>query len=104
MPNFGAGIAAIVLVGAFAGAFQTLVMAAILRATTPPYYGRVMALTNVGWALNNLFGLLLGIFADATSERAALIGIGIVIVGASVCLALWARGNVEALVTAEPAT
>jgi len=93
MPNFAAGVAAIVVVGAFAGAFQTLVMAAILRATTPVYFGRVMALTNIGWALNNLFGLGLGIFADATSERAALVGIGGVIAVASVALALWSRGG-----------
>jgi predicted MFS family arabinose efflux permease len=91
MPSFASGLVAIVVVGAFAGAFQTLVMAAILRATTPAYFGRVMALTNVGWALNNLFGLGLGIFADATSERAALVGIGGVIVVASVALALWSR-------------
>jgi len=95
MPNFAAGVAAIVLVGAFAGAFQTLVMAAILRATTPVYFGRVMGLTNIGWGLNNLFGLGLGLFADATSERAALVGIGGLIVVASVGLALWSRGDAE---------
>jgi predicted MFS family arabinose efflux permease len=96
MPNFAAGVAAIVLVGGFAGAFQTLVMAAILRATTPAYYGRVMALTNVGWALNNLFGLGLGIFADLTSERAALVAIGMVIAAVSVVLAAWSREGASA--------
>ena len=50
-----------------------------------------MALTNVGWALNNLFGLGLGIFADLTSERMALVGIGYVIVVVSVLLAAWSR-------------
>jgi predicted MFS family arabinose efflux permease len=91
MPNFAMAVAAIVLVGGFAGAFQTLVMAAILRATALAYFGRVTALTNVGWALTNLFGLALGIFADATSERAALVGIGAAIAVASVLLALWWR-------------
>jgi predicted MFS family arabinose efflux permease len=99
MPRFAAGVAAIVLVGGFAGAFQTLVMAAILRATTPAYYGRVMALTNVGWALNNLFGLALGIFADLTSERVALVGIGVVIAAVSVGLALWAREERQRVAT-----
>jgi MFS family permease len=74
----------IFLVGAGVGAFQTLIMAAILRASAPEYFGRVVALTNVGWALNNLFGLVLGIVADATTERAALFGIGVLVKGAAV--------------------
>jgi predicted MFS family arabinose efflux permease len=96
MPDFASGVAAIVVVGGFAGAFQTLVMAAILRATTPAYYGRVMALTNVGWALNNLFGLLLGVFADVTSERAALWGLGSLIVLVSLLLAAWSQDRESA--------
>jgi predicted MFS family arabinose efflux permease len=104
MPNFALGVAAIVVVGAFAGAFQTLVMAAILRATTPVYFGRVMGLTNIGWGLNNLFGLGLGIFADVTSERAALVGIGGMIVVASAGLALWSRGSETAQPRAEART
>ena len=48
--------------------FQTLIMAAILRASAPEYFGRVVALTNIGWALNNLFGLVLGLpFAVAAA-------------------------------------
>ena len=65
--------------------------AAILRAAKPAYYGRVVALTNLGWALNNLVGLVFGIFADASSERAALFIIGVVLSVAAVALALWAR-------------
>jgi predicted MFS family arabinose efflux permease len=91
MPSFATGIVAVVFVGAAAGAFQTLIMAAILRAAAPAYFGRVMALTNVGWALNNLVGLALGVFADATSERAALVGIGLVISLAAVLMAAWGK-------------
>ncbi len=93
MPSFATGLVAILVVGAAAGAFQTLVMAAILNASAPEYYGRVMALTNVGWALNNLFGLVLGIAADMTNERTALVGLGLLLIGVSVLLSLWGRSG-----------
>jgi MFS family permease len=66
-------------------------MASILRAAKPEYFGRVTALTNLGWALNNLVGLVLGIIADATSERAALFGVGIVLAIVAVAIAAWAK-------------
>jgi predicted MFS family arabinose efflux permease len=93
MPSFLLGIVAIFVVGAAIGAFQTLSMASILRAARPEYFGRVIALTNLGWALNNLVGLVLGIIADATSERAALFGVGIVLAVVAVGLAAWAKAE-----------
>lgn len=89
MPSFLSALALVFIVGAAAGAFQTLIMAAILRASAPEYFGRVMALTNIGWALNNLFGLILGIVADASSERVSLFGLGVIILVASVALGAW---------------
>jgi predicted MFS family arabinose efflux permease len=89
MPDFLTALVLVFLTGGAAGAFQTLIMAAILRASAPQYFGRVMALTNVGWALNNLFGLLLGIVADASSERASLFGLGVIIVLTSLLLGVW---------------
>jgi len=89
MPSFLTALVLVFVVGGAAGAFQTLIMAAILRASAPEYFGRVMALTNIGWALNNLFGLLLGILADATSERASLFGLGAIIVATSLLLGVW---------------
>jgi hypothetical protein len=89
MPDFLTALVLVFIVGGAAGAFQTLIMAAILRASAPAYFGRVMALTNIGWALNNLFGLLLGIAADASSERASLFALGVIIVVTSVLLGAW---------------
>jgi predicted MFS family arabinose efflux permease len=91
MPSFLLGLVAIFVVGAAIGAYQTLVMASILRAARPEYFGRVVALTNLGWALNNLVGLLLGVIADATSERAALFGVGIVLSVAALWLRAWSK-------------
>ena len=89
MPDFVTALVMVFVSGAAAGAFQTLIMAAILRASAPEYFGRVMALTNVGWAMNNLFGLPLGILADLSSERATLIALGVVIVATSLLLGVW---------------
>lgn len=94
MPNFALSLVAVFFVGGGAGAFQTLIMAAILRASAPEYFGRVVALANIGWALNNLFGLLLGVMADATSERLSLFVLGLLVVTATVLLTLW-RARVE---------
>jgi predicted MFS family arabinose efflux permease len=91
MPSFLLGVVAIFFVGAAVGAFQTLIMASILRATRPEYFGRVIALTNLGWAMNNLVGLVLGVIADLSSERAALFGVGIVLAVVAVGLAMWAK-------------
>ncbi len=93
MPNFLLGVVAVFFVGAAAGAFQTLIMASILRAAKPEYFGRVVALTNLGWALNNFVGLVLGVIADMSSERAALFGVGIVMAVVSVGLAMWAKAE-----------
>ena len=89
MPDFLTALVMVFVVGGAAGAFQTLIMAAILRASAPEYFGRVMALTNVGWALNNLFGLLLGIAADVSSERASLFALGLIIIATSLLLGAW---------------
>ena len=70
-------------------------MASILRASAPEYFGRVVALTNIGWALNNLFGLLLGIVADMTTERAALCGLGLLLATTSLGMWAWARQSDE---------
>jgi predicted MFS family arabinose efflux permease len=93
MPSFLLGVVAIFFVGAAVGAFQTLIMATILRAARPEYFGRVVALTNLGWAMNNLVGLVLGVIADLSSERAALFGVGIVLAVVAVGLAFWARAE-----------
>ena len=94
-PDFPTALVGIFFVGAGAGAFQTLIMAAILRASAPEYFGRVVALTNIGWALNNLFGLLLGIVADLTTERAALCGLGLLLAATSLGMWAWARQSDE---------
>jgi predicted MFS family arabinose efflux permease len=101
MPSFLLGLVAIFVVGAAIGAYQTLVMASILRAARPEYFGRVISLTNLGWAMNNLVGLVLGIIADATSERAALFGVGLVLAVAALWLGAWSKAPDTPVLPAE---
>jgi MFS family permease len=91
MPTFALAILAFALVGAAGGAFQTLVIAAMLRNSAPEYFGRVMSLTTIAWSLTNLLGLFVGIFADIFSERMVLVGVGISVSTAALLIMLWSR-------------
>lgn len=91
MPTFALAVISMGFVGAAGGAFQTLAIANMLRASTPEYYGRVMSLTTVAWSLTNLLGLGVGILADAVTERTTLIIVGGAVCAASVLLTLWTR-------------
>ena len=91
MPNFALAVLSMGFVGAAGGAFQTLAIANMLRASTPEYYGRVMSLTTVAWSLTNLLGLGVGIMADAFDTRTTLIAVGCAVCVASVLLTLWTR-------------
>jgi MFS family permease len=91
MPTFALAILAFTLVGAAGGAYQTLVIAAMLRASEPEYFGRVMSLTTVAWSFTNLLGLVVGILADLSSERAVLVAVGACVSLAALLLAAWSR-------------
>jgi MFS family permease len=102
MPSFALAILAFGLVGAAGGAYQTLVIAAMLRASEPEYFGRVMSLTTVAWSLTNMFGLVAGILADLSSERIVLAGTGLSVVAVALVLALWSRRPYNEAVLREP--
>jgi MFS family permease len=76
-PTFGAGIAAMVLVGAASGGFHALNGAVVARETEPAYMGRVLSLTFLAFAAFSLSALPLGLLADAFGERRVLFGMGI---------------------------
>ncbi|MBY0400107.1 MFS transporter [Myxococcota bacterium] len=78
-PTFGAGIAAMVLVGASSGGFHALNGAVVARETEPAYMGRVLSLTFLAFAAFSLSALPLGLLADAYGERRVLCGMGIAV-------------------------
>ena len=71
-PGFATAIAAMLLVGATSGAFQTLSGAVVIRETEPIYAGRVMSLTMMAFGGFGLVGLPVGMLGDAIGERGAL--------------------------------
>lgn len=71
-PLFELALAVVVLVGAFASAFQSLNNALAMTFAEPRYYGRVQALLGIGWSLFGIVSLPLGIVADAIGIRATL--------------------------------
>ena len=65
------------VVGVGGGGFQTLNGAVIAHSADPAYYGRVMSLTFLAFALFSVVALPIGYLADATSERATLGTMGV---------------------------
>ncbi len=91
MPSFVLSVITMLLAGFFGGGFQTLITARMLHLSDPAYFGRVMAITSIGWSLTNLSSLIVGLSADLASERAVLVFIGLALVLASMLLAFWTR-------------
>ena len=81
VPTFGAGIAAMVFLGATSGGFHALNGAVVARETEPVYMGRVMSLTFLAFAAFSLSALPLGLLADAFGERRVLLGMGAAVIG-----------------------
>lgn len=79
-PNFHAGLAAMVLVGAASGGFHALNGAVVARETEPAYMGRVMSLTFLAFAAFSLSALPLGLLADRFGEQRVLLGMGLSVV------------------------
>ncbi len=71
-PRFELALLAILLVGAFASAFQSLNNALAMTLSEPRYYGRVQALLGIGWSLFGIVSLPLGVVADAIGIRSTL--------------------------------
>ena len=54
-----------------------LLQANIMTHTEPAYYGRVMSFTMMGWGLQMLIGLPVGVFADVLGEREVMAVLGL---------------------------
>lgn len=85
-PDFIAGLAAVLLVGAFASAFQSLNNALTMMFSEPRYYGRVQALMGISWSLFGILSLPIGVIADMIGIRETLAIMGLLAVLAVVAL------------------
>lgn len=84
VPSFGAGLAAMVFLGATSGGFHALNGAVVARETEPVYMGRVLSLTFLAFAAFSLSALPLGLLADAFGERRVLFGMGVAVLAVAI--------------------
>jgi len=75
-PTFFALAAVMFVVGFGSGGFQTLNGAIVSHITEHEYFGRVMSLTFLAFAMSSIVALPIGFFADAAGERTTLILMG----------------------------
>ena len=71
-PSFLLGLAAMVLVGGGQAGFRLLNNAQLMIEADPAFYGRVYAITILGFGLESLAAAPIGVLADAIGERAML--------------------------------
>lgn len=93
MPTFWSFTFLMFIVGVGGGGFQTLNGAVIAHSADPAYYGRVMSLTFLAFALFSVVALPIGYLADATSERATLGVMGVLAGLVVVAYALLSRST-----------
>jgi MFS family permease len=81
MPSLATTTAAMFLLGAASGTFQTLNGAVVVREADPAFMGRVMSLLMLAFAGFGLMALPVGVLADALGERNALTAMGVCVCG-----------------------
>ncbi|OAI39074.1 hypothetical protein AYO38_08365 [bacterium SCGC AG-212-C10] len=86
--SFGIAMAFMLVVGIGMGMVQLLNTALIMREAEPQYYGRVMSLVMLGWGINGVAALGLGLLADGIGAGRTLAVMGAVAV--MIAAAMWA--------------
>jgi MFS family permease len=90
-------------VGASALIFQTSTQAQMLSLSDFQYHGRMQSMVVLGFSGFGLAALPLGLFADATSLRLTLVGMGLLVLTVTGMFVLTRRRHRRQLVGVEPA-
>jgi MFS family permease len=90
-------------VGAAGLVFQTSTQALMLSLSDFQYHGRMQSMVVLGFSGFGLAALPLGLFADATSLRLTLVGMGLLVLTVTGAFALTRRRHRSLLVGVEPA-
>jgi len=88
-PNFVVAACVMLFLGAGMAGFQMLNNALAVRDADPAYYGRIIALTMMGFSLSSLVALPIGALADEVGVRPVLATMGICVAAAALVLRLW---------------
>ena len=85
-PTFGVALGAMVILGGFSAAFQSLNNALSITLSAPIFHGRVQSLNMLAWSLFGFASFPLGFLADEIGIMNTLITMGAIAVGAIVIL------------------
>lgn len=85
-PSFTVALVAMVILGAFSAAFQSLNNALSLTLSAPMFHGRVQSLNMLAWSLFGFASMPLGILADMIGIQDTLIVMGVLSVAAVIIL------------------
>lgn len=88
-PSFFVAAIVMLFLGAGVSGFQMLNNAIAVRESDPAYYGRIIALTMMGFSMSSLAALPIGVLADAVGVRPVLVGMGSCVVVLAVLLQIW---------------
>ncbi|MFN0145278.1 MAG: MFS transporter [Dehalococcoidia bacterium] len=83
-PSYWVLMVLMLLIGAGGGGFQTLNGALVSHLTDPAYFGRVVSLTFLAFAVSSVVALPIGVLADAIGERNTIAVSGAIVVGITV--------------------
>jgi predicted MFS family arabinose efflux permease len=92
-PSFLLGLVAMVAVGGFAAAFQSLNNSLTIQLTDHEYHGRVQSTSMLSWSLFGLIALPIGVLADhiGIRETLAIMGAGCMVMLAVLTVVARAR-------------
>jgi MFS family permease len=102
-PTYWVALLVLLAVGASGLVFQTSTQALMLSLSDFQYHGRMQSMVVLGFSGFGLAALPLGLFADATSLRLTLVGMGLLVLGVTGGFVLTRRRHRQLLVGVEPA-
>jgi MFS family permease len=92
-PSVWFGIGALVFVGFASNAYWSLNSTLVLSSSEPEFYGRVMSVYMISWAINPFAGYPESVIADAFGVQWLIGGVGIVLVCALIAIFVFLPGH-----------
>jgi predicted MFS family arabinose efflux permease len=81
-PNIGLGLLALLFVGFASNSYWALNSTLVLSATSPEYYGRVMSVYMISWAVSPFVAFPESALADWIGVQWLVVGVGVTLIAA----------------------
>lgn len=92
-PNIGFGLLALLFVGFASNAYWALNSTLVLSASSPEYYGRVMSVYMISWAVSPFVGFPESALADLIGVQWLVVGIGVTLIAALLAIVVLLPGH-----------